>query len=362
MENNISHVDKNFNVEVSVRKDGLNFYNIKSNPFKIYGLHTPKEIGAAKFKRMPEDVAKKVNDGVATLYTNTSGGRVRFSTDSDTIVLKAEISNITRVPHLSLTGACSFDIYEDFPELQNSRYVATFIPPYNVSDSFEYKIKLGSCKKRYFTIHFPLYCDVSSVFIGLKDTATLDKGMEYKKLLPIVYYGNSVTQGGCASRPGNSYPNIIGRRLNVDFINLGFSGSGKAEETMVDYLASLDMSVFVCDYDHNAPNPDYLKATHCNLYEKIRADHPQLPIIIMSKCDFVYGEENSVRRRDIIYETFRYAKSQGDKNVYFMDGASIYSGDYANIAVIDRVHPSDIGFSLIADTLEEIILRAINNQ
>ena len=82
----------------------------------------------------------------------------------------------------------------------------------------------------------------------------------------------------------------------------------------------------------------------------------------MSKCDFVYGEENSVRRRDIIYETFRYAKSQGDKNVYFMDGASIYSGDYANIAVIDRVHPSDIGFSLIADTLEEIILRAINNQ
>ena len=149
MENNISHVDKNFNVEVSVRKDGLNFYNIKSNPFKIYGLHTPKEIGAAKFKRMPEDVAKKVNDGVATLYTNTSGGRVRFSTDSDTIVLKAEISNITRVPHLSLTGACSFDIYEDFPELQNSRYVATFIPPYNVSDSFEYKIKLGSCKKRY---------------------------------------------------------------------------------------------------------------------------------------------------------------------------------------------------------------------
>ena len=186
--------------------------------------------------------------------------------------------------------------------------------------------------------------------------------MEYKKLLPIVYYGNSVTQGGCASRPGNSYPNIIGRRLNVDFINLGFSGSGKAEETMVDYLASLDMSVFVCDYDHNAPNPDYLKATHCNLYEKIRAAHPQLPIIIMSKCDFVYGEENSVRRRDIIYETFRYAKSQGDKNVYFMDGASIYSGDYANIAVIDRVHPSDIGFSLIADTLEEIILRAINNQ
>lgn len=359
MRQNISHVDQNFNLETSITHDGLKFYNVKEAPFEIYGLYDYKK--QSQFKRMPDEVAKNVNSGVATLYTNTSGGRIRFSTDSDVIVLKAEVANVTRVSHLSVTGACGFDIYEDFPESQTSRYLATFIPPYDVSEGFESKIKLVSRKKRYFTIHFPLYSDVLSVFIGTNDDAILGEGMKYKSTLPIVYYGNSVTQGGCASRPGNSYPAIIGRRLNTDFINLGFSGSGKAEETMVDYLASLDMSVFVCDYDHNAPNPEYLEATHRRLYEKIRTAHPDLPFVIMSKCDFVYGEENSIKRRDIIYETFRYAKSSGDKNIYFMDGESVYHGDYANIVVIDRVHPSDLGFSLIADTLGGIITRALQN-
>lgn len=360
MSNNIQHVDKNFTVEKNVCSNGLIFNDVKEAPFEVYGLYDYKN--QAQFKRMPDEVAKNVNDGVAALYTNTSGGRIRFSTNSDVIVLKAEVANVTRVSHLSVTGACGFDIYEDFPETQTSRYLATFIPPYEVTAEFESKVELPSRRTRYFTVHFPLYCDVFSVLIGVNDAASLSKGMSYKNALPIVYYGNSVTQGGCATRPGNSYPNIIGRRLNMDFINLGFSGSGKAEETMVDYLASLDMSVFVCDYDHNAPNPEYLKATHRRLYEKIRTAHPDLPFIIMSKSDFVYGEENSIKRRDIIYETFRYAKSIGDKNVYFMDGESVYYGDYANIVVIDRVHPSDLGFALIADTLGGIITRALQNK
>ncbi len=360
MKENISQIDKNFEIVTKINRDGLSFYDVKESPFEIYGLYDYKK--QAQFKRMPDGIAQNVNDGVATLYTNTSGGRIRFSTNADVIVLKAEIANIARIPHLSLTGACSFDIYEDFPETQTSRYLATFIPPYDVSDSFEYKVKIGTRKTRYFTVHFPLFCDVLSVLIGVNEDATLSEGMKYKNIAPIVYYGNSVTQGGCASRPGNSYPNIIGRRLNIDFVNLGFSGSGKAEEIMTDYLANLDMSLFICDYDHNAPDTKYLEATHRKLYEKIRAAHPYLPFIIMSKCDFVYGEENSVRRRDIIYETFRYAKSTGDQNVYFMDGQSVYCGDYANIAVIDKVHPTDLGFSLIADILEGTVTRALQNK
>ena len=98
------------------------------------------------------------------------------------------------------------------------------------------------------------------------------------------------------------------------------------------------------------------------MYQKIRAAHPSLPIIIMSRCDFCYSEESSISRRDVIYETFRYAKNNGDKNVYFMDGEGIYCGDNVNVAVIDRVHPSDLGFALIANTLEEVIIRALHNR
>lgn len=360
MKEKTTHTDKNFDVCAVESVDGLRFYDVKKKPFEIYGLYDPENEG--QFKRMPDDVARSVNPGVAKLYTNTSGGRIRFSTDSDVILLRSVLANIERASHLSLTGACSFDIYEDFPETQTARYISTFIPPLDVKDKFESKLRLPSRKLRYFTIHFPLYSDVLSLEIGVNEDAYIGEGMKYKNIAPIVYYGNSVTQGGCASRAGNSYPNIIGRRLNIDFANLGFSGWGRAEENMTDYLASLDMGVFVCDYDYNAPSPEYLEATHLKLYEKIRAAQPELPIIIMSKCDFVYGEENSVRRRDVIYETFRTAKRRGDNNVYFMDGGSVYSGDYANIAVIDKVHPTDLGFLLIADILEGIIIRALQNR
>ena len=359
MNDSTQHVDANFKVETAISKDGLSFYDVKSAPFEVYGLYDYKN--QTPFKRMPDAIAKSVSEGVAALYTNTSGGRVRFSTDSDRIVLKAEVAHVARMPHFSITGVCSFDLYEDFPALQTSRYIGTFIPPYKVTDGFEAKIVLKERKKRYFTVHFPLYSNVASVLIGINEGASLEEGMKYKQLAPVVYYGNSVTQGGCASRAGNSYPNIIGRRLNLDFINLGFSGSGRAEETMTDYLSGLDMSVFVCDYDYNAPDADYLKATHLKLYQKIRASHPDTPFIMMSRCNFVYSEENSIARRDVIYESFRYARNAGDTNVYFMDGASIYRGDYANIAVIDQVHPSDLGFALIADSLEGIIIHSLEN-
>ena len=359
MSGKVSYADKNFDASAKISKDGLSFYDVKDEPFEIYGLYDAKN--QEQFKRMPDEIGKNVNQGVAVLYTNTSGGRVRFSTDSDVVAIKVVLGEIGRYPHLAMTGSCGFDIYEDFPETQTSRYISTFIPPFDVTDGYESKATLPSRKKRYFTIHFPLYSDVKALLIGLREDATLGEGMKYRDVLPVVYYGNSVTQGGCASRAGNSYPNIIGRRMNVDFVNLGFSGAGKAEEIMTDYLASLDMGVFVCDYDHNAPNAQYLEATHKKLYEKIRASHPTLPIILMSKCDFSYGEENSIRRRDVIYETFRYAKSQGDMNVYFFDGESVYYGDFAHIAVIDRVHPSDLGFALIADKLGGVIERALQN-
>ena len=359
MGNDIQQIDKNFAVEAAVRCDGMSFYDVKNSPFSVYGLYDYKN--QMPYKRMPDEIGKNVNEGVARLYTNTSGGRIRFSTDSDLIILKAELLSVGRMPHFPITGTCGFDIYEDFPELDSSRYLATFIPPYDVTDRFESKVTLSGRKKRYFTIHFPLYSSVSDVLIGVRDDATLEQGREYKNILPIVYYGNSVTQGGCASRPGNSFPAIIGRRLNIDFVNLGFSGAGRAEDIMTDYLAGLEMGVFVSDYDHNAPNVDYLKETHLKMFKKIREAHPTLPIILMTRCDFSYNEAESVKRRDVIYETYRYARSQKDKNVYFMDGGSVYNSDYVNIAVVDRIHPNDLGFTLIAETLEGIIKKALQN-
>jgi len=119
------------------------------------------------------------------------------------------------------------------------------------------------------------------------------------------------------------------------------------------------MSVFVCDYDHNAPNAAHLAQTHYPFYRVIREARPTLPIIFMSKCDIDSPAGNHDSRRDAIYETFRRAREEGDKNVYYIDGTEVYKGPYEDMCTVDRCHPNDLGFALIADAVEAQLRRVL---
>ena len=88
--------------------------------------------------------------------------------------------------------------------------------------------------------------------------------------MPVVFYGSSITHGAAAGRPGNTYENFISQKYNLDYVNLGFAGQAKGEVNMAEYIAGLRMCAFVCDYDHNAPDADYLEKTHYRFYEIIR--------------------------------------------------------------------------------------------
>ena len=127
-------------------------------------------------------------------------------------------------------------------------------------------IRFDKKTEREITINFPLYSSVADLYIGLDETAVLKKSLGYKHKKPIVFYGSSITQGGCASRPGNAYESIISRALQTDYINLGFSGNAKAEDEIAQYIKDLDMSVFIYDYDHNAPNLKHLEDTHQRMF------------------------------------------------------------------------------------------------
>ena len=244
MENfKIENIDKNLKVENSFSVDDLCLYNVKSEPFDIYGLYNTKE--EPVFKRMPDDVAALTNDGVKALAKNTSGGRVRFTTDSSDIAIKSIMPNITRFSHMTLAGTAGFDLY--VKEGSKEIYKGTFMPPTEMTNGYESIIRFKDRTTRSVTIHFPLYNNVDALYIGLQKDAFIDHGAKYTYDKPILYYGSSITQGGCASRPGNCYPNIISAKLNCDHINLGFSGSARAEDVIIDYMSTLDFSVFVSD-------------------------------------------------------------------------------------------------------------------
>ena len=363
---NIESVDKNLAVSSKIDAPDVELHDVRKAPFQIYGLYNP--LTEPVFKRLPTEVAEKTSNGVLSLHTHTAGGRVRFSTDSPYIVIKAVMSKVTHFSHMPLTGTSGFDLYIDAPDGSTSAYHRTFVPPFDMTDGYESKVIVNRPGKHCFTIHFPLYNRLTALYVGVAKGSVLEQGAPYRDLPPIVIYGNSVTQGGCASRPGNAYSNMVTRALGIDHINLGFSGSGCGEQAIADYMAGLKMSAFVSDYDHNALTPEDLQKTHYNLYRTIRAQHPHIPYIMISRTDFYFdnlyigGEENSIIRRRIILDSYQAAIDAGDRNVYFLDGERVFTGSYGDCFTVDGGHPNDLGFMLYAEQISDILRRCLREE
>lgn len=341
----IQQIDRNFLVENTIAKTDIRFYDADEEPFRVYGVF--RENG--KYRRMPEDIAKSVSEGVYQLHSNTAGGRVRFRTDSPYIAIHAEMENIGRMGHFTLAGSAGFDLYAD------GRHCGTWIPPYEMKNGYEGVLELGSSAMRDIVIDFPLYSDVKALYIGLQKDAAVAEGGRYRNTASVVFYGSSITQGGCASRPGMSYQSIVSRDRNWDYWNLGFSGNAKAEDAMAEYIKSLSMSAFVYDYDHNAPTVEHLRNTHARMFQTIRNAHPNLPILMMPRPKYDWNEEEA-ERYEIIEETYRNARQSGDERVYLLNGRML-TELCKNEGLVDRNHPTDFGFVSMARALDKVIAR-----
>ena len=349
----IAKIDKAFRVETKIEKEDIVFYSADADCISLYGVYRDGDM----YRRIPEEVAKNTSESVTYLHANTAGGRIRFVTDSPYIAISTKMSGIGKMPHFPLTGSAGFDLYERVNG--EMLYRRTFIPPFSIEDGYESVIELGEAKERELLINFPLYSNVNTLNIGVADGSKVEKAPEYTYPVPVVYYGSSVTQGGCASRPGNAYQAIISNILDCDHINLGFSGSAKGEDAIVAHMASMEMSVFVCDYDYNAPTPEHLEATHEKLFKAVRAAHPDLPIVLISKPRKRLGEVDE-RRKEIIYRTYLNAKNSGDENVYFIKGGDLIHDDMAESYTVDDCHPTDLGFFSMAVELAPLLKKLLD--
>lgn len=341
-------IDNNFKIETEIKRDNLKFYDAESEPFRIYGIMREND----KFCRMPEETAKSISGGVHFLYSHTAGGRVRFVTDSAYVAVSAELDVITRNSDFPLSGTAGMDMYAD--DGKGQIYIGTFTPPMTMENSYESVIDFHGKMLRTVTINLPIYSNTKKLYIGLEEGALLKSAPDYKYEKPIVYYGSSITQGGCASRPGNTYQAIISRKLDCNFLNLGFSGSAKGEETMADYIASLDMKIFVLDYDANAPTLEHLQNTHERMFKIIRSKHPDLPIIILSR-PFARLDDKNRKRMMCVRSTYENAMNSGDKNVYFISGADLFEPEVWETATVDNCHPNDSGFVSMAKVIGKVI-------
>lgn len=345
----IYEIDKNFNVESNLNLKDAQYYNVKENPWCLYGLLIDDI-----FRRMPKQTAEKVNDGVLSLHSNTSGGRLRFITDSPYVAIVAKMPDNVHFPHMPQTGISGFDMYVD------KRFYSSFIPPVDMEDSFSSVSSFETSAERSITINFPLYNNVSELYIGLKKDALFKKADDYKQKEKIVYYGSSITQGGCVSRPGIAYPAIISNEIGCDYINLGFSGSATGETVMAEYIAGLSPDIFVLDYDHNAPDSQHLKNTHEKFFQTFRKLCLNTPVVMISAPNIRFGYSVWKSRRDIIKNTYNNAIANGDKSVYYIDGEILWGEENWDLCTMDCIHPNDLGHYRMAQAIIPVIKKIIS--
>lgn len=342
--------DKNFRIDSKVQIKGLRYYSALDDRFTINGVYY--EDGA--FRRLSDSFAASVSETVQELAPCTSGGRVRFITDSPYIAIYAKIQDCTlnHIPNSPLTGTVGLDLYERKSGAQ--QYLGSFIPPADFAGEFESVLQFGCNEEREYVINMPFFSGIYELYIGLDEKAVILPATAYAHPTPAVFYGSSITHGGCASRPGNTYPTILSRMLDLDYRNLGFAGGAKAEDTIAEYISQLKMSCFVYDYDHNAPNCEHLQKTHEKMFQTIRKAQPDLPIIILSRPKFHLTEDEK-KRLSIIKTTYQNAIDAGDKNVYFISGPDLIDKDVIETATVDNVHPNDSGFLSMALAVGKVL-------
>ncbi len=322
--------------------------NAKESPFVIYGM-------SDGYYRIGDEQVRNLNAEISYLTEYTAGGRIRFRTDSDRLLVRIKNQWSYNIE----TAAGRFDVYVTD---ENGKTFFSNIMSVTQVDRDEHKnyAEAGAFIARNghgmldVTVNFPICLGIEDLFIGLREGCRLEAPTPYRYRTPIVFYGSSIVHGIGASRPGMAYPSIIGRRFDSDYINLGFAGNAKAEPEMMEYISKLNMSVFVYDYDHNSPNIEHLKATHRRGYEIFRKNQPYTPVIMASKVDFYPNDTASAARRQVIKESYEKGLDDGDTNLYFIDGETVFGEEYAD-ASHDGCHPNDYGFILMANAFGRII-------
>lgn len=327
-------------------EDGFVYLNGADCPaLELGGIDAPKSNGGELYRL---DVTRKeeYSKDNRMLAEDTPGVTLRFVTDASKVVLDAKLRCvIAGMHHFTDRGVYGFDML--IGTGTDRQYVArgmqTFVDKLEgVKDTLDLPEGLKELQ-----INFPLYGGVADIKLGFPadSKVALPTKRDYK---PIAFYGSSITQGGCVSRPGNSYCNIVCRALNADCRNLGFSGSAMGETAVAEYIGSLDLAAFVMDYDYNSPSEEHLEKTHYPFYETIRKMNPDLPILMFSHVYTFEERETDIRRAQIVKASYDKAVAAGDRHVAFINGSPLLQGQFRDLCTVDALHPNDLGQYIMA--------------
>ncbi len=309
------------------------------------------------YDRLPAKAEGVVPDAVWSLSRQSAGLCVRFVTDATAVHARWTLtSNRLAMPHMPATGVSGLDLYvrdnkrwfwlgNGRPTQQtNTAALVSGLPP----------------GRREFLLYLPLYNGVTSVEVGISKSNKLWKAPERpgERRKPIVFYGTSITQGGCASRPGMVHTAILGRRLDWHVVNLGFSGNGRMDAEVVKLLAELDAAAFVIDCLPNLNAQLVTERTEPTV-RTLREARPQTPIVLVEDRTYQNAyvlpgpRQRNTDNRAALRKAYERLTAAGVKDLHYLEGEHLLGGD--GEATVDSSHPTDLGFMRQAEAMEKVL-------
>jgi len=352
-----------FSQEKESTKD-INISYFGREHFLIEGTAIADSLKESPYDRLPISYKEKVREPVWDLSKASAGITVRFHSNSTSINLKWTVLNDLDMPHMASTGIKGIDLYTKYNN--KWRYVTTAgalvglktyqnksIPADSIN---EYElIKNMSPDFREYKLFLPLYDGVTKLEIGIDNNALINKASP-NPVKPIVFYGTSITQGGCASRPGMAHTNIISRKLDVDCINYGFSGNGRMEMPIVELISDIDASFYVIECLQNMDSEQVRERVR-PLVDMIRTKHPLTPIVLVENMMYTTAfldqtiETTLIQENEALKNEFDKIIKRGTPNIFYIKDNKDFLSD--NEGTVDGVHLTDLGFLRYADYLIE---------
>lgn len=321
---------------------------------------------ACYYDRLPAKAENEVRKEVWNLSRNAAGLKLVFTTDAAEITVRyVALKKNYAMDHFPATGVSGIDLFAT-----NDDGTWTWANgSYSFKDTITYTYSgLDLDRDRYrnrreFHLYLPLYNTVEWLEIGVPSASSFTF-VPVADEKPVIVYGTSIAQGGCASRAGMAWTNVLERAIHIPVVNLGFSGNGRLEKGVIDLIAANDARIFVLDCLPNLSGE--IEAIVSKTREAVRtisARHPQTPIILVEHSGYLENRMNTevVKRirsvNDESLKAYKALKSEGVENLYYLKYEDIGLNQYDSV---DGVHPTDGGMLKYAQAYAKLIQEILN--
>ncbi|MDD2285187.1 MAG: SGNH/GDSL hydrolase family protein [Paludibacter sp.] len=330
-----------------IKADSLTWVG-KASPVK----KTYHRVDTAIYNKMPQKIK--------SLFTNSAGIAIAFTTNSTSIAAKWSVKNGKGLPNVSDINSMGLDLY--IKKEGTWRYAGIGRPEGSFSEK-TIVTNMDTLTKECL-IYLPTYDEVTSLEIGIdKSSFIIPSTSPFEG--KYVIYGSSITQGASASRPGMAYPARMARATGLNFINLGLSGNGKMEAPVIEMLGDITCDAYIMDCIAN-PSPQEIteRAPHAIRY--LRKKHPETPIIFIQSIvreTGLFDEKARLvnqQQNEAIEHVFKELQKEQIPYLYLIKENYFLGIDHEG--TIDGVHPNDLGFDRMIRVIQPAILSILNKK